>query len=99
MVAQGAVSSMIRRDPLLGVVAPEVGWSPAIRYLLRRDRVRRLLSDVTPARLVEVGCGSGALLDELAHGGWDAVGVESSAAALSIAQAIRKASGGMQRLL
>ena len=48
--------------PVYGISFPERGWVPAPRYLLRRDRVLRLLARLPVGRLLEIGCGSGALL-------------------------------------
>jgi 2-polyprenyl-3-methyl-5-hydroxy-6-metoxy-1,4-benzoquinol methylase len=70
----------------MGLVAPEAGWTPPIRYLLRRARILSLLSK-RPAvgKLLEIGCGSGALLCDLARLGFSAQGLETSTQALSMA--------------
>jgi SAM-dependent methyltransferase len=91
--------TVLRRDSVLGVLAPTLGWAPPLRYLLRRHRVHHYLSRLAPGDLVEVGCGAGALLDELAHAGWHATGVDASSRARRIAAALRDASGGAQRVL
>ena len=91
-------SVALTRTATFGPVAPALGWSPPLRYLLRRDRVMRQLSSLTPGECLEIGCGAGALLDELAHQGWRALGIESSPRALAMAIALRDASGGSQRL-
>ena len=39
-------------DALYGPAAPDLGWIPAPRYLLRRDRIRRLIAGVQPGRLL-----------------------------------------------
>ena len=90
---------VLRRDPVLGVLAPALGWAPPLRYLLRRHRAHQYLSGLTPGDLVEVGCGAGALLDELAHAGWRTTGVDASSRARRVATALRDASGGTQRVL
>lgn len=75
---------------LLGVVAPSLGWAPPLRYLMRRDRVLGLARGLPRGRLVEVGCGAGALLQDLAMLGFDAAGVETSQRARSMAEAMSK---------
>lgn len=76
----------VSRRRLLGVVAVAEGWVPPLRYLLRRARVLSMLEDVPVARLLEVGCGSGALLCDLAVRGLDVVGFETSAQAANLAR-------------
>lgn len=56
--------------PVFGPVAPELGWVPAPRYLLRRSRVLRLLATVERGRLLEIGCGAGVLCQEVARLGF-----------------------------
>lgn len=73
---------------MFGLVDPMVGWFPPLRYLLRRRRVLRLLAGRPPGRLVEVGCGAGALLHDLSALGHQAVGLETSPRALGMARAL-----------
>ena len=72
-------------DPLMGPAYPELGWVPAPRYLLRRARVLAHIQGLAPGRVVEVGVGAGALLGELSRAGWQAQGLEISAAARAVA--------------
>lgn len=72
--------------PLYGRVAPELGWVPAPRYLLRRARVLALLDRLPRGRALEVGCGAGALLADLRRLGFTIEALESSAAAREIAR-------------
>jgi 2-polyprenyl-3-methyl-5-hydroxy-6-metoxy-1,4-benzoquinol methylase len=44
------------------------------------------LQDMTPGRVLEVGCGSGARLAELRGMGWDVQGIEPDATAAAVAQ-------------
>lgn len=60
-------------------------WVPAPRFVLRRDRVLPLLEGLPVGRVVEVGCGSGALLRELASRGHECVGLETSPEAVDVA--------------
>ncbi|MGQ0799360.1 MAG: methyltransferase domain-containing protein [Pseudomarimonas sp.] len=87
------------RSPLFGLVAPVLGWVPPIRYLLRRRRVLRVLRRLPAGRLLEIGCGAGALLDELAAIGHAATGLETSPSALAVAQRLGEATGGNQVLV
>lgn len=71
--------------PLYGPCIPEKGWVPAPSFLLRRDRILRLLVDSTPGSLLEIGCGAGTILHELSRRGYNCEAMETSAAALEIA--------------
>jgi SAM-dependent methyltransferase len=82
----------MRRHPHFGLVAPEHGWFPAPRYLLRRARVLELVGRLPVGRLLEVGCGAGALLDDLAGTGWECDALETSGPALEVARAIHRGS-------
>jgi SAM-dependent methyltransferase len=77
-------------DRLFGPAAPEYGWVPAPRYLMRRSRILALTSDVRPGDLLEVGCGAGMLLQEFARRGFRCTALESSSAALSVARALAR---------
>lgn len=70
--------------PLLGPAAPEDGWVPAPRYLLRRDRVMHALEKISPCEMLEIGCGPGMLLHELAARGFDCNALETSDAARAL---------------
>jgi SAM-dependent methyltransferase len=71
---------------LYGPSIPEMGWVPSPSYLLRRDRILRLLDAIAPCDTLEVGCGAGALLHELAERGFTCTALEFSAVALNIAR-------------
>jgi SAM-dependent methyltransferase len=73
---------------LYGPSLPQLGWVPAPRYLLRRERVLGMLSGVTPGKLLEIGCGPGTLLHELGERGFNCAALETSEAALKIARSI-----------
>lgn len=70
--------NIIIEDKVLGPAAPDLGWVPAPRYLLRRSRIKRALENLTPSSLLEVGCGPGMLLHELTASGFQCVGLETS---------------------
>jgi SAM-dependent methyltransferase len=71
--------------PLYGASVPERGWTPAPRYVLRRERVLKMAGSLPRGRLLEVGCGAGALLADLARLGFDCEGMETSPQALELA--------------
>lgn len=98
-MTEASASPPPRWSPLFGVVAPMQGWVPPLRYLMRRRRILRLLRNVPPSRLVEIGCGGGALLGEFSASGHDVVGVESSPRARLVARQLAEATRGQQRVL
>ena len=85
--------------PLFGTMAPTLGWVPPPRYLLRRARVLSMLCRLPPGRLVEVGCGAGSLLHELAQANTESVGIETSDRARSIAKSIASVGAGTQAIV
>jgi len=76
--------------PLLGPAAPEEGWVPAPRYLLRRQRILRQLRGMPPSDVVEIGSGAGMLLQELAARGFRCEALESSPQARALIQRINE---------
>lgn len=73
---------------LLGPAAPELGWVPAPRYLLRRRRILRQLRAFSPCAVLEVGCGAGMLLRELAARGFRCTALETSPQARSLIRSL-----------
>jgi len=86
------------RAGCIGPIAPEIGWAPPLRYLLRRDRVLQAIRKNSVGSYLEIGCGAGALADELDYDGWRVMGIESSPQALCMAIALKELSGGKQVL-
>ena len=78
----------------LGVAAPALGWIPAPRYSMRRARVLNLVGAGT-GRFLDIGCGPGGLLVDLAQMGWRAEGLESSAFALEVGRLILANNSGI----
>lgn len=74
-------------NPFFGPAAPDLGWIPAPRYLLRRERILGMIAGVQPGRLLEVGPGAGALLVEFTRAGFACEALEQSAAARQLATA------------
>lgn len=75
---------------------PALNWVPAPRYILRRDRVLQLLKDHRPCRVLDIGCGPGALISELSALGYEAVGVDRSEKARALGRHLEDQSPGMQ---
>lgn len=71
-------------------------WVPAPRYVLRRDRIMAALAGHAPGRVLEVGCGAGALLRELADLGHKCIGLEAAPAAASVARTMTNGTGATQ---
>lgn len=71
--------------PRLGVAAPGMSWVPAPTYLLRRAAILDWLRDAPAGRVLEMGCGPGALLYDLSLRGFEGTGVETSTRSLEIA--------------
>jgi SAM-dependent methyltransferase len=74
-----------------GPALPSMNWVPAPRYLMRRDILLGLFAERVPGRIIEFGCGAGALLTELAQRGFVGIGVEHSASALRLSEAMTHA--------
>jgi len=69
------------------------GWVPAPRYLLRRQLILNCLRQHRTGDVLEVGCGPGVLLYELAVDGWNCSALEQSLAALEIARDLHSQPG------
>lgn len=76
--------------PHFGVVIPEKGWVPSPRYLLRRARILEHMRQWPKGRVLELGCGAGALVYELSQDGFECVAVEHSSAAAALATDINE---------
>lgn len=61
-----------------GPSLPAAGWVPAPRYALRRACIMDAMDELPVGRVLEIGCGAGALLAEFADRGFDVTGVEMS---------------------
>lgn len=80
-------------DATLGPAAPERGWVPAPRYLLRRALVLRELRSIAPCEALEVGPGPGMLLHELSALGFPCRALEMSDTARTIGTALAGEAG------
>jgi SAM-dependent methyltransferase len=69
------------QNPLQGLLERFRTWSATRRY----ERPPYLLDGVAPGRMLDVGCGSGDLLEHFAKRGWEIDGIEPSASAVAAA--------------
>lgn len=79
-----------------GPALPDLNWVPAPRYLLRRDILLPIFKTATPGSVLEMGCGAGALLSELAEHGYTGLGVDFSKSARKLARAFVADHPGMR---
>jgi SAM-dependent methyltransferase len=68
-------------NPLQRLLTRFRSWSATRSY----QRPPYLLEGVTPARMLDVGCGSGDLLEQFARQGWEIYGIDPSASAVAAA--------------
>lgn len=74
--------------PELGIAAPELGWVPSPTFALRRRAILDRVQAWRPGRVLEMGCGAGAILYDLAERGFEGLGVETSDQARRVARQI-----------
>lgn len=87
------MSAYLVEDELFGPAAPSLGWVPAPRYLLRRDRIMRQLAYQPPAAVLEIGPGAGMLLQELSARGHACSALETSTQARELIQLLSDDAG------
>ena len=80
----------MNRHPLYGLVVPEKNWVPAPRFLLRRERILKMLRKMPKGRVLEIGCGAGTLLGDLSELGFQCDALETSPQALELAKYVHK---------
>lgn len=88
-----ALSDEVVVHPVYGPALPGLNWVPAPRYVMRRHRILRLLRDAPPCRVLDIGCGPGALLRDLADRGYHGVGLDRSPQALALARHLHPENG------
>ena len=74
---------------------PFLSWVPAPRYLLRRDRILWHLRDIPPCKVLDIGCGPGALIYELSRRGFEVFGVDRSKKALELGRHLQSQTARM----
>lgn len=80
-------------DATLGPAAPEHGWIPAPRYLLRRALILRELRGAPPCEVLEIGPGPGMLLHELDARGFHCHALEMSDVARAAGSTLAREAG------
>lgn len=93
MVDERPAAEGVVPHPVLGPALPELNWIPAPRYLLRRHRLLRLFEGLPRGEVLEIGCGSGALLHDLARMGFRGAGMDRSEAARALARRLHPPGG------
>ncbi len=78
-------ANSLTMDPQYGAIL-EDRWVPAPRYVLRRDRILARIAAIPKGRVIDIGCGSGALLREFADRGHECTGLETSDSAVDLAR-------------
>ena len=76
-----------------GIVAIEMGYVPAPSYLLRRSRILEFANRFKPGNLLEIGCGGGGVLYDMAQKGFNCTAIETSHEARKVAQYIALQAG------
>jgi len=74
--------------PLYGISIPEIGWVPTPQYIMRRNRVLSHTNKKPQNKLLEIGCGTGALLHDFREQGFECVGLETSPKAFNVSTEI-----------
>jgi SAM-dependent methyltransferase len=76
-----------------GLVAKEMNYVPSPGFILRRSRILALIDTFPPGHLLEIGCGAGGIISDMARKKFKCIGVEISAEARILSkQLIRKQS-------
>ncbi len=71
---------------MMGAALPERQWVPSPTYILRRAAILDWLRREPPGRVIEFGCGPGALLHDLSKRGFHGLGVEQSPKSLALSR-------------
>ena len=83
-------------DRIYGASAAEMGWVPSPGYLLRRNRIIAIAKGLKRGHVLEIGCGAGALLNDLAQMGYACTALETSTEATNIARYINRENESVQ---
>jgi SAM-dependent methyltransferase len=68
----------MKYEPTLGIFDLSIPWVPTPAHIVRRSALLDILGAMQPGRVLEMGCGSGAFLHDLARQGYHGVGVDTS---------------------
>ncbi len=79
-----------------GVSCQEEGWVPSPSYIMRRDRALKLIDGLEVGRVLEIGCGAGGIIYDLAQKGFTCVAVETSDKARRLAEYINHDNNNVQ---
>lgn len=79
---------MVQYNPLIGAYSTRIPWVPTPTEIMRRAAILDMISSCTPGSVLEIGCGSGALLYDLSRKNYWGKGVDTSNEALKIARSM-----------
>ena len=82
--------------PAFGPALPALDWVPPPRYLMRRDRILALAAGLPAGRVLDIGCGAGGILHDLARRGFTGAGLERSPEARALGRAMHPSGGPVE---
>jgi SAM-dependent methyltransferase len=80
----------MKYDKDYGIIVLEKGYAPGPSSILKRRRVLDLLKSFKPGKVIEVGCGAGAILYDVSNLGFECSAIETSDKAREIARYIQQ---------
>ncbi|TQJ31282.1 SAM-dependent methyltransferase [Microbacterium sp. SLBN-146] len=103
MAGAGANAALVEEDVARAIAEPERYWNDRYADRMWSGNPNATLVDVVggfvPTRSLDLGCGEGADVVWLARRGWDATGIDLSAAAIARAQAAAEEAGVSARFI
>lgn len=78
----------VKYKPIIGAYSLDIPWVPTPTEIMKRQAILDMIVSCMPGSVLEIGCGSGALICDLAQKNFSGKGVEISVEALTIARAL-----------
>lgn len=79
---------MVGYDPTFGVYSTDKSWVPNPNEIMKRAAILDLVKTLKAGSVLEIGCGAGALIHDLARKNFRGKGIDTSVAALGIARSL-----------
>jgi SAM-dependent methyltransferase len=79
---------LVKYDPIIGAYSLGIPWVPTPTEIMKRKAILDMIDSCTPGSVLEIGCGSGALIYDLALKTFWGKGIDTSIEALTIARAL-----------
>ena len=79
---------MAKYDPIIGAYSLDIPWVPTPTEIMKRATILDMIDSCTPGSVLEIGCGSGALIYDLTLKNFWGKGVDTSIEALTIARTL-----------